>query len=424
MKVLQHQQIKGFRTSVARFNVVPAGRRSYKTETAKRKLLFGNYYQGLNGALTIADSNFFFAAPTRDQVKRIAWNDLKIMTYPFWSKQPSESELTIYLKTGSIIACIGMDKPQRIEGNQWHGGILDEFADMKKEAFGENVRPALSDTLGWCDLIGVPDGMNHYKEIYDYAREGKDKDFKAFTWKSADVLSESEIESAKRQLDERTYRQEFEASFETAQGRVYYNFTRADNVKPLNPDNTLPLRLSFDFNFSESPMTTSISQITAANNINVLYAINNKTDLHSHCKELKSQLNDIKHNGIIYIYGDASKVHSIESNTTNWEIVKTYFPESDKIIYKVPRQNPPIVDRINSTCSRIKNTAGEIKMFVNSEGCKELIKDFEQCVWHENKRDIDKSDKERTHNADNIGYMVWQEFPLRPQLTSSSGWAM
>lgn len=422
--MIKHERIKGFRLSKARFNIVPAGRRSYKTETAKRKILFGNYYQGLNGALTMSDGNFFFAAPTRDQVKRIAWNDLKMLTFPFWSKRPSESELTIFLKTGSQISCIGMDKPQRIEGNQWHGGILDEYADMKKEAFDENVRPALSDTLGWCDMIGVPDGINHYKEIYDYAKEGKDEDFNAFTWKSADVLDLNEIESAKRQLDERTFRQEYEASFETAQGRVYYNFIRSKHVVALNYVQSLPLRMSFDFNFSESPMTTSLSQILNETTINVLDCVNTKADLHSHCKDLKSRLNGIKFNGTIFIYGDASKVHSIESNLTNWQIVKQYFPESDKVIYKVPRSNPSVIDRVNSVCTKLRNAAKEISLFVNSHGCNELVKDFEQVVWQDNKRDIDKSDRMRTHNVDNIGYMVWQEFPLRPELKTSSGWAM
>jgi hypothetical protein len=41
-------------------------------------------------------------------------------------------------------------------------GILDEFGNCKPNAWGANVRPALSDRNGWCDLIGVPEGRNHY----------------------------------------------------------------------------------------------------------------------------------------------------------------------------------------------------------------------------------------------------------------------
>ena len=41
-----------------------------------------------------------------------------------------------------------------------------EYGNMKLEAWGANVRPALSDRKGWCDLIGVPEGRNHY---YDTA---------------------------------------------------------------------------------------------------------------------------------------------------------------------------------------------------------------------------------------------------------------
>ena len=36
--------------------------------------------------------------------------------------------------------------------------VLDEFANMKEKAWGENVRPALSDREGWAWLIGVPAG--------------------------------------------------------------------------------------------------------------------------------------------------------------------------------------------------------------------------------------------------------------------------
>ena len=61
---------------------------------------------------------------------------------------------------------VGLDKPERIEGQPWDGGVLDEYANMKAHAWGANVRPALSDRLGWCDLIGVPEGRNHYYDLH------------------------------------------------------------------------------------------------------------------------------------------------------------------------------------------------------------------------------------------------------------------
>ena len=143
----------------SRFNVNPAGRRSGKTELAKRKLV--NY--AIQGLSKFEDPRYFAAAPTYNQAKRIYWDDLKRLT-PKWflAKPPSESDLTITGVNGSIIQVIGMDKPERIEGSPWDGGILDEFGNMKKDAWAKYVRPALSDRNGWSDLIGVPEGRNHY----------------------------------------------------------------------------------------------------------------------------------------------------------------------------------------------------------------------------------------------------------------------
>lgn len=139
--------------SRARFKTVPAGRRSGKTELAKRHLVRSAFIP-----TGFFPSRFFAAAPTRDQAKRIWWDDLKAMVpLDMRSRAPSESELTIFTNMGSEIVVVGMDKPERIEGSPWDGGVLDEYGNMKEKAWGENVRPALSDRKGWCWFIGVPE---------------------------------------------------------------------------------------------------------------------------------------------------------------------------------------------------------------------------------------------------------------------------
>lgn len=141
-----HPEQERLKSSPARFKVVPAGRRSGKTELAKRNLIVS--------ALTATDyfdPRFFAGAPTRDQAKAIYWTDLKAMVpRALLRDKPRESDLVINLRNGAEICVIGMDRPERIEGRPWNGGILDEFANMKPGAWGENVRPALSDRNGWC----------------------------------------------------------------------------------------------------------------------------------------------------------------------------------------------------------------------------------------------------------------------------------
>lgn len=214
-------------TSPHRFNVVPAGRRSGKTETRKRKLvkcaMRGTSFDG---------ARFFAAAPTIAQAKRIYWNDLKLLV-PDWMKagKPSETELVIRLINDAEIHVLGMDKPERMEGSPWDGGVLDEYGNMKEGAWGGNVRPALADRNGWCDIIGVPEGKNHYSDMYDravaeMALRGAAAEFGAFTWFSSSVLPASEIDAARRDLPPKVFQQEYEAAFVDFSGEAFFDFTK------------------------------------------------------------------------------------------------------------------------------------------------------------------------------------------------------
>ena len=160
------QQLKAF-TGKHRFNTFPCGRRSGKTEIiGKRRVVM----RALRGSM-FNTPRFFCAAPTRDQAKRIFWQDLKALVHPNWRNgEPSEGELVIRLKNGAEIHVLGMDKPERIEGVGWDGGVLDEYANMKPNVWEAHIRPALSDRRGWCDFVGVPEGRNHYYDLHTYAK--------------------------------------------------------------------------------------------------------------------------------------------------------------------------------------------------------------------------------------------------------------
>lgn len=179
-----HPEQRAYFHSPHRFNVVPAGRRSGKTELAKRKLIMRALYGS-----EFRKPRYFAAAPVRDQAKQIFWDDLCALTPSEDVKEIRVSDLTIKLNHGVDIIIVGMDRPERIEGSPWDGGILDEFANMKAGAWAENIRPALADRAGWCDLIGVPEGRNHYFDLYQQAvksmRElGAASEWGAYTWTS------------------------------------------------------------------------------------------------------------------------------------------------------------------------------------------------------------------------------------------------
>ena len=237
------------------YPVVPAGRRSGKTERFKRFIS--------KQAMTTPNGKFFAAAPTRDQAKKIFWDDLKAMSISaIHPKRPSESELIIYYPNGSEIHIIGLDVPERVEGIPWTGGGIDEIANIKANAWEENIYPALNtfnptkpDYRPWCWLLGVPEGLNHYYDMAQYAENSGDPLWKVFHWKSSEILPEEQIEALKRSMSAMQFRQEFEASFETASGRIYEDYNKFNTtVEEIYPHEQL--LWAHDFNYT--PMSSAI----------------------------------------------------------------------------------------------------------------------------------------------------------------------
>ncbi len=413
--------------STKRFIVDASGRRSGKTELAKRKIV--------TVALTTEtkfETNYYFcAAPTRAQAKKIYWNDIKALTRPWWSKQPSETELTVYTSLGDIqseITVIGLDKPERIEGSPWNGGILDEYGNMKKGAFDENVYPALADREGWAWLIGVPEGRNHYYDKALYAAGGvlpkilpntggmveiENSEWGYFHWFSSDILPAKMIESARDTLDERTYKQEYEGEFVSYGGQLYYAYSNDvidDLIARRNINNDIIL--SCDFN--KSPMAWVVGQtdeIHTARGTRTRLKIVDDVTVANNAKTQSSALLFIDKfkdqiNKTVLITGDAS--NNFESHrdfTTDYMILKqTLEAHGWRVKVNVPTHNANINNRVN-----VANSLFEHKRCIINSKCTQLKLDLERNE-SDNKGGKDKSDPNQTHASDAFDYLVWLLF--------------
>lgn len=433
-----HALQQRFGGSAFRFNVIPGGRRSGKTEIAKRRLR-GRALARYN--VTHSETAFYFAAaPTRDQAKRIFWSDFKKMFRPFFSREPNESDLIIYAWPDVEIHVVGMDKPERIEGTPWDGGILDEYANMKERVWGSHVRPALADRNGFCDLIGVPEGRNHYFHLYERARAdmatmGRGSEWGAYTWKSADILPAAEIEAAKRDLDELTFAQEYEGSFVSFLGRAYYGFddTNKLRLKSLY-DPRAPLILCFDFNVS--PGVAAVCQelylktlpdgppraVTCViGEVWIPSGSNTQRVCRRLCKDWAE-----RHRGRVDVYGDATGGSNKTSGLsgTDWDIVRETLRHGDpsrsirgfgdRVWYHVPSENPVERHRVNAMNSRILNTFGVRNLFVDPDGAPHVVHDLEGVrTLSGGSGELDKNtDKLLTHISDALGYYVAQVFPI------------
>lgn len=410
----------------SRFIAVPAGRRSGKTEIAKRKLA--------HKALTFSDASdgwFVCSAPTFAQAKKIYWEDMKKLIPPLYVVgRPSESDLTIKLFNGSKIQVVGMDKPERAEGAPLDGIIMDEYANMKKKAWTDHVRPALSTVgrPGFAWLIGVPEGRNHYYDVCERARLGA-TDWSYFHWKSSDILPQSEIDAAREELDELTFLQEYEGSFVTFAGRAYYCFDSMLNSEAHLFENYYEpkrkLDISFDFNVD--PGVACITQEVSYKGINpdvapritaamgeVYVPQNSNTEVV--CRKILQDWGD--HKGVVQVYGDASGGNrgTAQTRGSDWDIIDDILGKhfGQRYDNEVPRSNPSIRGRVNAMNTRLKTSSGARRFLADRGRCKYLIKDLDGVsILEGSAGEIDKKkDRTLTHISDALGYKIAQDFPI------------
>ena len=395
-----HKIQQDFRVSKKRFNISPAGRRSGKTEIAKRRLV-------KKALMGIDRFRYIACAPTRDQAKRIFWDDLKALVPQRFVSKKSEVALTIILVNGAKITVMGMDVPERVEGEPIGHILLDEYANMKRECWPEHIRPALSDPNfegGSADFIGVPEGRNHYWEMW---QDAVDKDWGRFHWFSEEILPKEEIEEAKSTLDDRTYRQEYQGEFVTYSGLAYYCWSD-ESIVAGSYDDELPLILCFDFN--REPGVAAIGQLKGdvTHFFDEVY-IPTASTTPMVCKVILDKYES--HKGRFRIFGDASggAKGSDSVRGSNWDLVRECF-KNKETSFNLKRKNPPQVRRINAMNSRLKNAKGEHRLLVDPK-CRYIRRDFEGVSLLPGTNELDKTEPLLTHMTDAIGYMVEYLYP-------------
>lgn len=426
----------------ARFVMVPAGRRSGKTLIAKRN--------GILRAATfpLSDGWFVFAAPVHKQAVNLYWNDLKAMVPRSWQlRKPSESDHIIYLLNGAEIQVVGLDVPERLEGRPLDGITLDEYGNCRGDMWDANIRPALSTPgrpPGWAWFIGVPEGRNHYYDMWQSVLSSPDDDeWAGFTWPSSDIMDPKEIESLRRKLDPRVYDQEINASFVSFDGNVYYNFVRNIHARvPLKYDPSKTLYLSFDFNvdpgtanmIQEAPPTLSsdgaLDSLFGPIVTKVIDEVHQagSSSTPKVCREIIDKYR--RHLGHVVAIGDPSGGNRVTSQTigTDIDIIKQHFKDAfgDRFTSGFSTNKVFVKPRLNAMNARFKTRDGLHHFQIDPIKCPHTCKDFEGVVTEKGTAGLpDKKKAEREglgHHADGIGYYMHRKHPIRKSylLMSSS----
>ncbi len=382
--------------STSRFVSVVAGRRFGKTFLSTGKLL--------EQAIKSPNRNVWYVAPTYGAAKEIAWDMLIASIPPEYIAKTNETSLTLRLINGSVIALKGAEKPNNLRGRALDFVVLDEFADMRPEAWYEVLRPSLSDRQGGALFIGTPKGRNHFYDLWAKAKDGATdwQSFQYTTLQGGNVPPE-EVEAARADLDERTFQQEYEAAFVTYQGLIYYGFNREESVLDMKDDSGT-LHIGMDFNLD--PM----SAVICIRKGGKLYAIDEIVMYGSNTDEMVAEIKDRYGNRNIIIYPDPA---SRQRKTSAGGRTDLSILQNAGFSVKAKNSHALVRDRINAVNSRLLSGDGERHLYISPK-CKQTIKSLERQTYKEG-TSIPNKDDGFDHMNDALGYLIEYLFPVRTE---------
>jgi len=384
-------------TSEARFRVLITGRRFGKTFLALNELAkFSRYPK----------KKVWYIAPTFRMCKDIMLDPLvEKMTKHKWISKVNYSDLTITLKNKSLIQLRSSDNFNSLRGVGLDFICIDEFSDVDERAWFEVLRPTLSDKSreGSALFLGTPRGFGNWSYNL-YTRQDNDKNWQSFQYTTLDggQVSQSEIDQAKNDLDDRTFRQEYMASFEKYSGQIYYNFDREQNVIEEYKTTTNSIHIGVDFNIS--PMSAVISEVKQDD----LYVYDEIVIYSSNTDELVEEINNRYSGKHIFVYPDpASKQRKTSAGgRTDLSILK-----NAGYNVRVRNAHPLIRDRINAVNTKLKNAKGVRTLFI-ANNCKNVIKSIERQIYKEGTSLPDKENN-YDHMNDALGYLVEFLYPIK-----------
>lgn len=208
-----------------RFRVVDAGRRWGKDVLGTEEAIGA-------GLASTRDIRIPYIGPTIQQVRDIVWDDLKKRLAPLTIGKPNETRLEILFHTAhgaqAKIVLRGWEAIETERGVKNGFFVMTEVAMFKRfwMLWHEVIRPTLTDYQAGGMFLSTPKGYNHFFDLYDLERT--EPDFKSFHFTTYDNphIKPEEVDTARRQLTEDRFAQEYLAEFKKMEGLVYKEFSR------------------------------------------------------------------------------------------------------------------------------------------------------------------------------------------------------
>ncbi len=164
-------------------------------------------------------------SPTYRMLNEV-WKAIHETTRPLHSRV-SLQEHRIELITGGVIDCWSLDAYDSVRGRKYHRVIIDEAAMVPDlgDAWQAAIRPTLTDYTGDAFFLSTPKGINFFHECYSRGVDQTQSEWKA--WHAPTTanpyIDPAEVESARQELPEQVFRQEYLAEFLQNDGAVFRN---------------------------------------------------------------------------------------------------------------------------------------------------------------------------------------------------------
>lgn len=197
--------------------------------------------------------------------------------------------------------------------------------------------------------------------------------------------------------------------FETMTGRVYFPFDRrihTGSMYKFVPNK--PIFVGMDFNVT--PMTAVILQPQYNGE---LWAVDEIVLHNSSTTEMADEIERRywRYMNQISIFPDpAANYRNSSRGETDIDILRQ---KGFKKIY-FRKKHPAVQDRINAVNKMLKSADSTVRLFIN-DNCKHLIDSFEQTLYKENSKEVDKT-QNKEHITDAIGYCIEYTNPVRSNI--------
>jgi hypothetical protein len=374
-----------------RFNVLKCGRRFGKTDLTKELTI-----QPMLDGFPVG-----YWCPTYKDLHDV-WNELKTTLYDV-TETSSEQVKQLKLITGGVLDMWSLDDPNSGRGRKYKRVIVDEAEKARhlKDGWEQTIRATLVDYAGDAWFMSTPKfGQTYFKNTL-FQNEKRFADWKSWRFTSYDnpFLPHSEVDAARAQLDDLTFRCEYLAEDVDVTLRPFaYSFIEDKHVGKCSFDPNYELMLSFDFNVD--PITCVAAQhIENKEGMMELRFVKefqlSNSNIYDLCDAITATFG--LYNPLYLVTGDATgraRSAITTGNLNYYRVIQQKLELSDLQI-KTPRINPAVSDSRVLVNSMLQN----YNIVIDKGSCPGLVYDLKYVEVDEH-GDIKKDRSSDAKKAD------------------------